>query len=60
VVALAALDRVRPTWEALAAAGLEVDGTHLAASRLRPLPDGALRLAATNPVTVVWGTRTTS
>jgi precorrin-6Y C5,15-methyltransferase (decarboxylating) len=58
VVALAALDRVRPTWEALAAAGREVDGTQLAASRLRPLPDGALRLAATNPVTVVWGART--
>jgi precorrin-6B C5,15-methyltransferase / cobalt-precorrin-6B C5,C15-methyltransferase len=59
VVALAAVDRVRPTWEALAAGGLEVDGTQLAASRLRSLPDGALRLAATNPVTVVWGVRTT-
>ncbi|WP_131746903.1 precorrin-6y C5,15-methyltransferase (decarboxylating) subunit CbiE [Frankia sp. Cppng1_Ct_nod] len=57
VVALAAIDRVRPTWDALAAAGLDVAGTQLAASRLRPLPDGVLRLAATNPIVVVWGTR---
>jgi precorrin-6Y C5,15-methyltransferase (decarboxylating) len=57
VVALAALDRVRPTWDALAAAGMDVDGTQLAASRLRPLPDGGLRLAAANPVTVLWGRR---
>ncbi|SBW23236.1 precorrin-6y C5,15-methyltransferase subunit CbiE [Candidatus Protofrankia californiensis] len=57
-VALAALDRVRPTWEALAAAGFDVSGTQLAASRLRPLPDGALRLAATNPIVLVWGERT--
>jgi precorrin-6Y C5,15-methyltransferase (decarboxylating) len=57
VVALAAVDRVRPTWEALAAAGMDVDGTQLAASRLRRLPDNGLRLAATNPVTLVWGER---
>jgi precorrin-6Y C5,15-methyltransferase (decarboxylating) len=57
VAALAAVDRVRPTWEALAAAGMDVGGTQLAASRLRPLPDGRLRLAATNPVTIVWGWR---
>ncbi len=58
VVALAALDRVRPSWEALAGAGLDVAGTQLAASRLRPLPDGALRLAATNPVVLLWGEHT--
>jgi precorrin-6Y C5,15-methyltransferase (decarboxylating) len=57
VVALAAIDRVRPTWEALFAAGMDVDGTQLAASRLRPLPGGSLRLAAENPVTLVWGRR---
>ncbi len=55
VVALAALDRVRPTWDALAGAGFEVAGSQLAAARLRPLPDGALRLAATNPVVLLWG-----
>jgi len=56
VVALAALDRVGPTREALLRAGYAVDGTQLLASRLAPLPDGAVRLAATNPVTLVWGT----
>jgi precorrin-6Y C5,15-methyltransferase (decarboxylating) len=57
VAAVAALDRVRPTWEALVAAGMDVDGTQLAASRLRPLPGGSLRLAAENPVTLIWGRR---
>ncbi len=57
VVALAALDRIAPARAALAAAGYPVDGTQLAASRLAPLPDGAVRLAATNPVTVLWGAR---
>lgn len=58
VVALAALDRIAPTRTALAAAGYTVDGVQLAASRLAPLPDGAVRLAATNPITIVWGVRT--
>ncbi len=58
VVALAALDRVRPSWDALVCAGLDVAGTQLAAARLRPLPDGALRLAATNPVVLLWGAHT--
>ena len=57
VVALAALDRVGPTRAALADAGYAVDGVQLAASRLAPLPDGAVRLAALNPVVLVWGTR---
>ncbi len=57
VVALAALDRVGPTRAALADAGYAVDGVQLAASRLAALPDGAVRLAALNPVTLVWGTR---
>jgi precorrin-6B C5,15-methyltransferase / cobalt-precorrin-6B C5,C15-methyltransferase len=58
VVALAALDRVAPTHAVLSAAGYRVDGVQLAASRLAPLPDGALRLAATNPITILWGVRT--
>ncbi|MDT7616807.1 MAG: precorrin-6B C5,15-methyltransferase / cobalt-precorrin-6B C5,C15-methyltransferase [Pseudonocardiales bacterium] len=57
VVALAALDRIAPTRAALLAAGHAVDGVQIAASRLSPLPDGAVRLAATNPITVLWGVR---
>ncbi|HLU59125.1 MAG TPA: precorrin-6y C5,15-methyltransferase (decarboxylating) subunit CbiE [Pseudonocardia sp.] len=55
VVALAALDRVAPTRAALRAAGLAVDGVQVAASRFADLPDGSVRLAATNPITVIWG-----
>ncbi|MGF7236165.1 MAG: hypothetical protein ACQSGP_14560, partial [Frankia sp.] len=57
VVALAALDRVRPAWDLLAESGYEVGGAQVAASRLSALPDGGLRLAATNPVVLVWGRR---
>lgn len=57
VVALAALDRIAPTRAALLDAGHTVDGVQIAASRLAPLPDGAVRLAATNPITVLWGIR---
>lgn len=57
VVALAALDRIAPTRAALLAAGYALDGVQLAAARLAPLPDGAVRLAATNPITLLWGTR---
>ncbi len=57
VVALAALDRIAPTRAALHAAGYAVEGVQLAASRLAPLPDGAVRLAATNPITLLWGVR---
>ncbi|MGQ0576018.1 MAG: precorrin-6y C5,15-methyltransferase (decarboxylating) subunit CbiE [Pseudonocardia sp.] len=56
VTALAALDRIAPVRDALRRAGYTVDGVQLAASRLAPLPDGAVRLAATNPVTILWGT----
>jgi len=55
VVALAALDRIVPARAALLAAGYAVDGVQLAASRLAPLPDAAIRLAATNPITILWG-----
>ncbi|MCY7341331.1 MAG: hypothetical protein LH603_05625, partial [Pseudonocardia sp.] len=57
VVTLAALDRIAPTRAALTARGYRVDGVQLAASRLAPLPDGTVRLAATNPITIIWGAR---
>lgn len=57
VAALATLERVGPTYGALAAAGYRVDGVQLQASRLTGLPAGGHRLAATNPVIVVWGER---
>jgi precorrin-6Y C5,15-methyltransferase (decarboxylating) len=57
VITLAALDRVTDARAALADAGLTVDGVQLQASRLSSLPDDAVRLQATNPVFVLWGTR---
>ncbi|MGH3605688.1 MAG: precorrin-6Y C5,15-methyltransferase (decarboxylating) subunit CbiT, partial [Pseudonocardiaceae bacterium] len=57
VVALAALDRLAPCRTALRQAGHEVDGVQLAASRFAELPDGSVRLAATNPVLLLWGRR---
>ncbi|OIJ87204.1 bifunctional cobalt-precorrin-7 (C(5))-methyltransferase/cobalt-precorrin-6B (C(15))-methyltransferase [Streptomyces colonosanans] len=57
VVALAALDRVPPVREALVAAGFSCDGVLLHSSRLAPLPGDVTRLAATNPVFLLWGTR---
>jgi precorrin-6B C5,15-methyltransferase / cobalt-precorrin-6B C5,C15-methyltransferase len=57
VVALAALDRLAPCRAALRKAGHKVDGVQLAASRFAELPDGSVRLAATNPVLLLWGRR---
>ncbi|MFJ9379776.1 precorrin-6y C5,15-methyltransferase (decarboxylating) subunit CbiE [Streptomyces sp. NPDC101455] len=57
VVAMAALDRVPAVREALSAAGLAVDGVLLQSSRLAPLPGDVTRLAATNPVFLLWGVR---
>ncbi|MFC7328800.1 precorrin-6y C5,15-methyltransferase (decarboxylating) subunit CbiE [Marinactinospora rubrisoli] len=57
VAALAALDRVRAVYDLLTTAGYAVEGTQLQASRLATLPDGGLRLAAANPVTLLWGLR---
>jgi precorrin-6B C5,15-methyltransferase / cobalt-precorrin-6B C5,C15-methyltransferase len=54
VVALAAVQRAGQVTEALVGAGYTVDGTLLQASRLAPLPDGAHRLAAANPVFLLW------
>ncbi|MFC8870483.1 precorrin-6y C5,15-methyltransferase (decarboxylating) subunit CbiE [Streptomyces sp. NPDC057148] len=57
VVAMAALDRVPAAREALLDAGLECDGVLLQSSRLAPLPGDVTRLAATNPVFLLWGVR---
>ncbi|QGK70973.1 precorrin-6y C5,15-methyltransferase (decarboxylating) subunit CbiE [Allosaccharopolyspora coralli] len=58
VVALATLDRIAPTREALRNAGYEVEGVQLAASRLDELPDGGARLEPSVPIVVLSGTRT--
>lgn len=57
VVALAALDRVAPTREALRAADYEVDGVQLAASRLAECSDSSSRLEAADPVVLLCGSR---
>jgi precorrin-6Y C5,15-methyltransferase (decarboxylating) len=60
VVALAALDRVPAARAALTGAGLTCDGVLLQSSRLAPLPGDVTRLAATNPVFLLWGERPTA
>lgn len=57
VVALAAVDRVAATRDALRAAAYEVSGAAVEVSRFADLPDGSTRLAPTNPVFLVWGHR---
>ncbi|GGW88753.1 precorrin-6y C5,15-methyltransferase subunit CbiE [Streptomyces malachitofuscus] len=57
VVALAALDRVPAVREALTGAGFGCDGVLLQSSRLAPLPGDVTRLAAANPVFLLWGVR---
>jgi precorrin-6Y C5,15-methyltransferase (decarboxylating) len=57
VVTLAAVQRVGETATLLAAQGYRADGVELQASRLKPLPGGNHRLAAQNPVFVLWGQR---
>ncbi|WP_084718646.1 precorrin-6y C5,15-methyltransferase (decarboxylating) subunit CbiE [Streptacidiphilus carbonis] len=57
VVTLAALDRIPAVRAALLAAGFTAEGVQLQSSRLAPLPGGVVRLAATNPVFVLWGNR---
>lgn len=55
VLALAAVERVGPARAALGGAGYTVDGSLLQAARLSPLPGDVHRLAAINPVFVLWG-----
>jgi precorrin-6Y C5,15-methyltransferase (decarboxylating) len=57
VVTLAAVSRVAETAALLTAHGYQADGAQLQASRLSSLPNGQLRLAAENPVFIVWGNR---
>ncbi|MQA10429.1 MAG: precorrin-6y C5,15-methyltransferase (decarboxylating) subunit CbiE [Pseudonocardiaceae bacterium] len=57
VVALASLDRIGPARQALQEFGYTVDGTQLSSARLADLPDGTSRLDATNPITLIWGTK---
>jgi precorrin-6Y C5,15-methyltransferase (decarboxylating) len=57
VVTLAAVQRVGETSDLLAAQGYHPAGVQLQASRLAPLPSKTLRLAAENPVFVLWGQR---
>ncbi len=57
VVTLAAVDRVGETSDLLADLGYRPEGVQLQVSRLAPLPSGQLRLAAQNPVFVLWGAR---
>jgi precorrin-6Y C5,15-methyltransferase (decarboxylating) len=42
---------------ALTGAGFDCDGVLLQSSRLAPLPGDVTRLAATNPVFLLWGVR---
>jgi precorrin-6Y C5,15-methyltransferase (decarboxylating) len=56
VVALAAVERAGPAHAALTAAGYAVGGVLLQAARLAPLPGDVHRLAATNPVFLLWAT----
>ena len=56
VVALAAVERTGPAHAALSAAGYATDGALVQAARLAPLPGDVHRLAATNPVFLLWGT----
>jgi len=57
VVTLAAVDRVAETAALLNHHRYQADGVQLQASRLTPLPGGQHRLAAQNPVFVLWGQR---
>ena len=57
VVTLAAVQRVGETADLLASLGYRTEGVQLQASRLAPLPGGQSRLAAQNPVFVLWGQR---
>jgi precorrin-6Y C5,15-methyltransferase (decarboxylating) len=56
VVALAAVERAGQAIAALTAAGYATDGALVQAARFAPLPGDVHRLAATNPVFLVWAT----
>ena len=58
VVNLAAMERALQAHACLTALGLDAELTQISAARAKPLPDGALRLAAQNPVFIVAAVRT--
>jgi precorrin-6Y C5,15-methyltransferase (decarboxylating) len=55
VAAFAAMDHALLARAALAERGYTTDGVQLSANRFAELPDDSVRLAATNPVFVIWG-----
>jgi precorrin-6Y C5,15-methyltransferase (decarboxylating) len=57
VVALAAVDRVGDVLSAMQSRLYRTDGVQLSAARFATLPDDSTRLAAQNPVFVLWGQR---
>ena len=57
VLTLAAVDRVGDVGVLLTGLGYPPEGVQLQASRLAALPNGTHRLAAQNPVFVMWGER---
>ncbi len=57
VVTLAAVQRVGETSDLLTDLGYRPEGVQLQVSRLAPLPNGQFRLAAQNPVFVLWAQR---
>lgn len=58
VVNLAAMERALQAHARLTALGFDAELTQISAARAKPLPDGALRLAAQNPVFIVSAVRT--
>jgi precorrin-6B C5,15-methyltransferase / cobalt-precorrin-6B C5,C15-methyltransferase len=60
VVALAAVERAGPAIAALDAAGYATEGALMQAGRFAPLPGDVHRLAATNPVFLVWAAQGTT
>ena len=58
VVNLAAMERALQAHACLTALGFDVELMQISAARAKPLPDGALRLAAQNPVFIVAAVRT--
>ena len=57
VVALAAIDRVSDVLSAMQSRLYRTGGVQLSAARFAALPDETTRLAAQNPVFVLWGER---
>ncbi|MEV4317261.1 precorrin-6Y C5,15-methyltransferase (decarboxylating) subunit CbiT [Actinocrispum sp. NPDC049592] len=55
VVAVSSIDSVAISMDAMRKADYKVAGTQVAAARLDEFADGTTRLAAVDPVTVLWG-----